>query len=63
MPEYLKTLVVIGYEESRPLRLLVLSFVYYFVVRTVLYTEYIHVYNIEAVMACSSLSHKVQSFG
>ena len=28
-----------------------------------LYTQYIHVYNIEAVITCSSLSHEVQLFG
>ena len=28
----------------------------------ILYTEYIHVYNIEAVIICSSLSLRVQSF-
>ena len=33
-----------------------------FYIFIILYTEYIHMYPIEAVITCSSLSHEVQSF-
>ena len=51
MTHALSLSVLIAFKESN------------FYIFIILYTEYIHVYNIEGVIACSSLSHEVQSVG